>query len=437
MWYEIANVDEIASPALLVYPARVDENVRRMIALAGGTRRLRPHVKTNKMAEVIRRQLAVGIDKFKCATIAEAEMLAETGAPDVLLAYQPVGPNANRLARLAASFLGTRFSTIADDAGAIRRLAAACTAAGVEIEVLLDLDVGMHRSGVAPGPQAIELYRLLADSPGLAPGGLHVYDGHIRAADAEERARQTAAALAPVDALREELAAARLPVPRVVAGGTPTFPMHARREDLECSPGTCVFWDHSYATKFPDLDFVNAALVLTRVVSKPVEGRLCLDLGYKAVSPDNPDPRVSSPICRTPGWSCTAKSTWRSRRREHANTPWATCCTACRFMSARPSRCTKKRWWSRTAARWIGGKWRARSEAEDLNAVAGGQGSGGSGQGSELVSQSICLCAVCHAFTTRQRRVSMPRFHRSAACLPGLAPVKAWRPYGDSPLTRN
>jgi len=155
--------------------------------------------------------------------------------------------------------------------------------------------VGMHRSGVAPGPAAIELYRVIADSPGLAPGGLHVYDGHIRTRDPEVRRRETAAAFAPVDALRAELAAAGLPVPRIVAGGTPTFPMHARRDDVECSPGTCVLWDHSYQTKFPDLDFVNAALVLTRVVSKPAQDRLCLDLGYKAVSPDNADPRVVFP----------------------------------------------------------------------------------------------------------------------------------------------
>ena len=81
-------------------------------------------------------------------------------------------------------------------------------------------------------------------------------------------------------------------MPRIVSGGTPTFPVHASRIDFECSPGTCVFWDHAYATRFPDLDFLPAALLITRVISRPTENRLCLDLGYKAVSPDNPDPRV-------------------------------------------------------------------------------------------------------------------------------------------------
>ena len=101
------------------------------------------------------------------------------------------------------------------------------------------------------------------------------------------------AAYAPVKALREQLAQAGLGFPTVVAGGTPTFPMHARRGDVECSPGTCVLWDHSYATKLPDLSFQPAALVLTRVVSKPGPNRLCLDLGHKAIASENPPPRVN------------------------------------------------------------------------------------------------------------------------------------------------
>ena len=81
-------------------------------------------------------------------------------------------------------------------------------------------------------------------------------------------------------------------MPRVVAGGTPTFPMHARRPEVECSPGTCVFWDAGYAAKLPDLDFFPAALLLTRVISRPGANRLCLDLGHKAVASEMPHPRV-------------------------------------------------------------------------------------------------------------------------------------------------
>jgi len=170
-WFKIDNADDVASPALLVYPDRIEENIRRMINIAGGVERLRPHIKTHKLAELIRLQMAHGIRKFKCATIAEAEMAAGCNAADVVLAYQPVGPNVRRVLQLVQKFPNTKFSTIADDANAIHALSKAFTEAGRTLEVMLDIDSGMHRCGVAPGPAALELYRLIAGTPGLKPGG--------------------------------------------------------------------------------------------------------------------------------------------------------------------------------------------------------------------------------------------------------------------------
>src|SRR5258706_15414175 len=98
--YEITNVAEIDSPSLLIYEERVDENLRRMLQGAGGPQRLCPHVKTHKLPQIIQKQVALGISKFKAATIAEAEMCAAAGAPQVLLAHAPVAPRAERLAAL-------------------------------------------------------------------------------------------------------------------------------------------------------------------------------------------------------------------------------------------------------------------------------------------------------------------------------------------------
>ena len=111
-WYKVSNVDDVSSPALLVYPERVEENIRRMIQIAGDVNRLRPHMKTNKLPEVIRMQMAQGIMKYKCATIAEAEVAAACSVPDVMLAYQPVGPNVRRLVHLVQKFPATRFSAL-------------------------------------------------------------------------------------------------------------------------------------------------------------------------------------------------------------------------------------------------------------------------------------------------------------------------------------
>src|SRR5438477_2094763 len=168
-WHEIANAAEVYSPALLVYPERIEENIRLMLRIAGGPDRLRPHIKTHKTPEVMRMQMAHGINKCKCATIAEAEMAANCGIPDVLLAYQPVGPNASRLLRLPTVFPKTKFSTIADDADALEALSAAAVRAGAGMEVLLDIDCGMLSSGIAPGPNAVELYRVISRVPGLKP----------------------------------------------------------------------------------------------------------------------------------------------------------------------------------------------------------------------------------------------------------------------------
>jgi D-serine deaminase-like pyridoxal phosphate-dependent protein len=286
--FAVTNESAIASPALLLFSERIDRNIARMVEIAGGADRLRPHVKTHKLEPLIRRQLTAGITKFKTATIAEAEMCASAGAPDVLLAYPPAGPAGTRFCELMRAFAKTRFSIIADSAPAIRGLSVSARAAGMTVEVLLDLDVGMGRTGVSPGTEAPKLYRLIAETPGLRPGGLHAYDGHLTESDPAARRAQCDAAFAPVDQLRDQLRAEGLEVPLLVAGGTPSFPIHATHSDRECSPGTTVLWDFSYAEKYADLPFEIAAVLLTRVVSKPAMNRLCLDLGHKAVAAENP-----------------------------------------------------------------------------------------------------------------------------------------------------
>jgi D-serine deaminase-like pyridoxal phosphate-dependent protein len=304
-WYAIANADEIDSPSLLVYPARIEENIRRMIAIAAGANvgksngagidRLRPHVKTHKMSAVVRLQLAAGIRRFKCATLAEMKMTAAAGAPDVLLAHQPVGPKIGKLVSLSAQFPQTRIATIVDDAATAAQLSAAFQQAGRRLDVLLDIDLGMGRTGIQPGPAAIARYPQLAALPGLRPCGLHAYDGHLHQTDPVLRRQACDAAAAPVEALRRELRALGCDVSELVAGGTPTFPMHAEHPDRQLSPGTCLLWDAGYAAMLPDLDFLWAAALLTRVVSKPAPDCICLDLGHKAVAADPKGLRVIWP----------------------------------------------------------------------------------------------------------------------------------------------
>src|SRR5690606_38198951 len=151
--------------------------------------RLRPHVKTHKLSQIIAMKRELGIDKFKTSTIAEAEMTATAGGHDVLLAYQCVGPAATRLAALIRQFPDTHLASSVDNPATLAELAAAAAAAGVTIELLIDLNVGMNRTGIAPGEAAVELYRQISQTPGVTPGGLHAYDGHLKNTDHAALAR--------------------------------------------------------------------------------------------------------------------------------------------------------------------------------------------------------------------------------------------------------
>ncbi len=288
--YSIDTPDDILSPGLVVFEEIVRDNVARMKAIAGDDRRLRPHCKTHKMIDIVRLEVGMGIVKHKCATFAEAEMLALGGAQDVFLAYNPVGPNVARAVRYRQRFPDVRFSVAADHPEPVAALNAAMARAGMVIDVFVDIDTGLGRTGLAPGRGARDLYARIRQSSNLRPAGLHVYDGQNHQSRPEDRAAAVAACWKSVQALRDDLEDSSLAVPTIVAGGTGTFPLYARMGDpaLELSPGTCVLHDDGYARVFPEMQFVPAALILSRVVSRPSPDRVTFDLGYKACASDPP-----------------------------------------------------------------------------------------------------------------------------------------------------
>ena len=288
--YRLTDPSTVFSPALLFYKDLIHRNIARAVEIAGDPARLRPHVKTHKTREIAKMQIAAGITKHKCATVAEAEMLATCGAADVLIAYPMVGPNCQRVANLATKYPRTRFGVTVDHPLPLWALSAAVAAAGQTVDAYLDVDCGMHRTGIAAGDAAFALYRQLAYLPGLRPAGFHVYDGHNHQESIDERSRAVADMLGPVLKLRADLEAAGIPVPRLVLGGTPTLSIHAQLTypGIELSPGTLSLHDNNYGTRYPELGITPAALLLTRVISRPTDDRITLDLGYKAVSPDQP-----------------------------------------------------------------------------------------------------------------------------------------------------
>jgi len=289
-WYEIENTESIDTPALLIYKQRVQQNIDTAVSIITNPAQLRPHIKTNKSKEVCKLMMAAGIEKFKCATIAEAELLGEINAKDVLLAYQPVGPKVNRLLNLVNRYPSTRFSCLIDNIEAALALALVFGKQNKKATIFLDINTGMNRTGVIP-EVAEKLLEVLMEIPELDLIGLHIYDGHIVDIDFEKRRRESDAGFESTEPLRSWYKEKTGMSPTIVIGGSPTFRTHIRR-NAECSPGTFVFWDKGYSSLFPDEPFVCSALVMTRIISIVNNSTVTTDLGYKSVASENPLPRV-------------------------------------------------------------------------------------------------------------------------------------------------
>lgn len=286
-WYETADAADIDSPALLIYRDRVARNISSMISLAGSAGRLVPHVKTHKMREIVEMQLKAGIHRFKCATIAEAEMLAGAGVNEILIAYQLAGPKVIRFFDLVDRFPNTDFASLVDNLDSARALINAAAGRHRTARVYIDVNSGMHRTGIAPGETLTTLHQQLCRMEHLTVLGWHIYDGHIHDTSYEERKKRIEDEFKQVQQYMDQSAAAGFPVPEIIAGGTPAFTTHALRPEVYCSPGTVILWDARSEETLGEQPFEYAALLLTRVISKPAPGLVTLDLGHKAVAAEN------------------------------------------------------------------------------------------------------------------------------------------------------
>lgn len=291
-WYTLKNTSDVSSPSLLVYPERIEENIRTMISISGSVSNLRPHIKTHKTAEIVQMQQRHGIQKFKCATIAEAELLGQCDANDILLAMQPVGANINRFFSLVEAFPNSSFSTLVDNEVTLKQIAEQASKENKIASLYLDINSGMNRTGCIPDELAVSIYSSMENNPNIHAKGLHVYDGHIRNSDIQERTEVCNEAFQKILDLKATIKKNGIIVPDIIAGGSPSFPIHGKRTGVDTSPGTTLLWDARYAELFPDMPFLLAAVLFIRIISKPAENILCFDLGHKSVACEMDFPRV-------------------------------------------------------------------------------------------------------------------------------------------------
>jgi D-serine deaminase-like pyridoxal phosphate-dependent protein len=287
----IMNLQNLDTPALIIDQDMVARNIKLAIKLAGGVARLRPHVKTHKILEVAKMQVAAGITKFKCATIAEAEMLGMAGAIDVLIAYAVQGPKVDRVISLMEKYPDTVYSVLIDNMASAKHINERFKQAGKMASVFVDVNNGHGRTGIKT-EEVPALARACKELESLNINGLHCYDGHIKMPSLEKRMSAGQAAFKPVLELREQLIEIVGEDLLIVAGGSPSFSVHAKHHDVECSPGTWIFWDHGYGEAYPEQAFERAATLATRVISKVDAHHYCLDLGHKSVASESPLPRA-------------------------------------------------------------------------------------------------------------------------------------------------
>lgn len=284
---------EIPTPALVVDLPAMERNIRRMAGYyAGRACKLRPHFKAHKTPAIARRQLAAGsCTGLTCATVGEAEVVVRERLTDeVLIANEVVGPGkAARVAKLAGQ---ASMIVAVDSEYGLDDLALAARMAGVEVGVVVDVNVGLPRCGIAPGEPAVALARRVEETDGVVLRGLMGYEGHVVGlADRAEREAKAAKAMERLLGTARMVREAGLRCDIVSGGGTGTYDITGAMEGItEVQAGSYVLMDTAYAAL--DIPFELAFSVLGTVLSRPRAEQCAADNGHKACSVDHGNPAV-------------------------------------------------------------------------------------------------------------------------------------------------
>jgi D-serine deaminase-like pyridoxal phosphate-dependent protein len=286
------TLNDIPTPALVLDVAGMTRNIRRMADFfAEGPCKLRPHFKAHKTPEIARRQLAAGsCTGLTCATVGEAEVASEF-CDDILIANEVIG--SDKLARVAAiAARGVDMKIAVDSVEGLEQLAAAEDAAGAEVGVVVDVNVGMPRCGVAPGEAAAALAKRISGTANVRLRGAMGYEGHV--VGIPERAKRERGAQRAMEGLTASVQAIRdagLPCDMVSAGGTGTYDITGRLPGItEIQAGSYVLMDTAYGKL--DTPFEQAMWVLGTVISRPNPVLCVSDSGHKAATEDHGNPSL-------------------------------------------------------------------------------------------------------------------------------------------------
>ena len=290
----------VATPALVIEIEALERNIKTMQAYCDGkSLKLRPHAKTHKSAEIARRQIAAGAVGICCAKLGEAEALAAAGIDGILVTSPVVTPQAfERVARLNAQL--SDFMIVVDSVSSVEGLGRAAAASGKVLNVLLDLDIGLHRTGVTPGAPAMELAHRIRAQSSLSFQGLQAYAGHLQHVESHtDRRARNLSALSQVAVMRDLLKAESIPCPVISGGGTGTFLIDSEAGVFtELQAGSYVFMDKQYAAVKCENDgvlpFETSLYVHTTVISTTIPGLVTTDAGLKSFATEAGPPEIAS-----------------------------------------------------------------------------------------------------------------------------------------------
>ena len=290
-----ANKNEIDTPAVCIDLDRMESNISRMVGICQENGiSWRPHSKCHKSPQIGRKLVDAGALGITCAKLGEAEVLAAAGIPELLIANLVVGPR--KMERLVELRKIADPVICADHIDQVRGYSEAMAAAGLELRVIAELDIGLDRVGVAPLGPAVELCQAINDAPGLKFAGIMGYEGHLLTIeDEDEKQKQIHAALDLLVQTVGMLEEKGLSCDIVSCGGTGCYPITATHKGItEMQAGGAIFMDAFYQTKCGIDDLQMAMTVVATVVSRPTPDRAIIDAGRKTMAVDSATPQCVS-----------------------------------------------------------------------------------------------------------------------------------------------
>jgi len=280
---------EISTPALIVDYDILQRNIKNMAEFARKNHiALRPHVKTHKCPNIAHMQLEAGAEGICVAKVSEAEVFAANGFKDILIANELVSPE--KIQRLLELNKSTRTMVAVDAKENIEDLNKFASKADQELEVLIDVNVGLNRTGVEPSAPALELAKLIEQSSHLTLLGLQAYEGHLTyLKDFNQKEERTNACMKRTVETKELIEREGIACPVITAAGSGTYMITGKYPGItEIQPGTYVFNDHHIHSVVPELEI--ALTVLTTINNTPTKGMITLDMGQKSIINDMGSP---------------------------------------------------------------------------------------------------------------------------------------------------